>query len=419
VNEDGAVLTHVACEQTRPADKLKKLSDGGGLQLWIQPSGARGWRFAYRYGGRQKVLPLGPFPLIKLAEARELRDEAKRKLLRGIDPSFERRLEREAAKAVGETFEKIAGEYIAKLEREGRAPNTISKVTWLLGFANARLGARPIAELKPKDVLQVLRAVETRGRYESARRLRSTMGAVFRYAVATGRAESDPTLALKGALTTPQVTPRAAITDPKELGALLRAIDAFEGQPTTRAALQLMALLFPRPGELRAAEWPEFDLDAAVWTVPAVRTKMRREHKVPLAPQAIAILKEVRCISTHGDYVFASVRSWRRCMSDGTLNAALRRLGYAKDEVTAHGFRATASTLLNESGLWHPDAIERQLAHVEANEVRRSYARGAYWEERVAIMRWWADYLDDLKSGQNKRRADSPGSIPGDRQRVN
>ncbi len=248
-------------------------------------------------------------------------------------------------------------------------------------------------------MLAVLRKVEVRGRHETARQLRSTIGSVFRYAIATARADNDPTFALRGALTTPKVKPRAAVTDPKAVGALVRSVWGYDGQPATKAALQLMAYLFPRPGELRLAEWPEFDLEAAVWSIPAQRMKMRRPHKVPLPPQAIAILTQLRDMTGHGKLVFPSAWSQLRPISDNTLNAALRRLGYSQDEATAHGFRATASSLLNESGLWHADAIERQLAHEDADAVRRAYARAEFWDERVRMMQWWADKLDALREG--------------------
>jgi integrase len=243
----------------------------------------------------------------------------------------------------------------------------------------------------------VLQILEIRERYESARRLRSTIGSVFRYAIATARAETDPTYALRGALTQVKPTPRAAITDAEKFGALLRAIETFDGQPGTRIALRLLALLFPRPGELRLAHWSEFDLESAVWTVPVLRMKMRRPHRVPLPAQVRELLCALRLFST-GDLLFPGVRSQSRPISDGTLNAALRRLGYAKDEATGHGFRATASSLLNESGKWHPDAIERQLAHVESNDARAAYARGEHWNERVLMMQWWADYLDQIRT---------------------
>lgn len=220
---------------------------------------------------------------------------------------------------------------------------------------------------------------------------------MFRYAIATARAETDPTYSLRGALAQVKSTPRAAITDPQRFGALLRAIDAFDGQPSTRIALQLLTLLFPRPGELRLAQWPEFDLQRALWTIPASRMKMRRAHRMALPRQALELLSSLRLISS-GNFLFPSVRSSSRPISDGTLNAALRRLGYTKDEATGHGFRATASSLLNESGKWHPDAIERQLAHIEGNSVRAAYARGEHWDERVSMMQWWADYLDQLRT---------------------
>lgn len=390
-------LTDTACRNAKARGALYKLSDGSGLQLWVQPSGTKLWRVAYRFGGKQKLLAVGPYPVISLADARRARDDAKRTLALGGDPSQARRALK-AAQASGEaTFRTIAEEYVAKLKREGRADTTITKIEWLLSFAYPLIGDRDIKEITPADVLATLRKVEQRGRHETARRLRSTIGSVFRYGVATARAENDPTFALRGALTTPVVRPRAAVTEPRAFGALLRAIDGFDGQPTTHAALKLMALLFSRPGELRMAEWPEFDLEGAVWTIPASRSKMRRVHRVPLSRQAVEILKKLREITGNGTLAFPCVRTVARPISENTLNAALRRLGYSKDQATAHGFRATASTLLNESGEWNADAIERQLAHVENNDVRRAYARGEHWDERVRMMAWWADYLDSLK----------------------
>ncbi|HTH96311.1 MAG TPA: integrase arm-type DNA-binding domain-containing protein [Stellaceae bacterium] len=395
-------LSDLKCRNARHTNKLQKLSDGGGLQLWVQPSGGRLWRLAYRFDNKQKLLALGTYPAVSLADARQARDQAKRLLAAGTDPSQDRKKQK-AESQKGPTFRTIAEEHIARLAKEGRAEATITKTKWLLDFAYPTLGALPIKNIDAAAVLTVLRQVEARERYESARRLRSTIGTVFRYAIATARAQSDPTLALKGALISPKITPRAAITEPKAFGALLRAIDSFDGQPGTRIALKLMALLFPRPGELRAAEWSEFDLDKAVWSIPAARMKMRRPHRVPLAGQAIAILKQLREIGEDGPLLFPGIRTAERPISDGTLNAALRRLGYGKDEVTAHGFRATASSLLNECGKWHPDAIERQLAHVENDDVRRAYARGEYWSERVEMMQWWADHLDELRQARSAR----------------
>lgn len=391
-------LTDMKCRNAKPDLKLRKLSDGGGLQLWVQPTGARLWRLAYRFDGKQKLLALGAYPAISLAEVRQRRDEIKRLLAAGTDPSQARKEAKAALAERADTFRIIAEEYVWKLKQEGRAERTINKIEWLFSFAYPTLGDRQIKTIGAPDILRVLRGVEGRGRYESAHRLRSTIGSVFRYAMATARADTDPTVALKGALVRPPVKSRAAVTEPKAFGALLRAIDGFDGQPTTRAALKLMALLFPRPGELRAAERSEFDHENAVWIIPASRTKMRRAHRVPLSTQAIGILRDLQTVIGGGKLVFPSVRSAAYPISDGTLNAALRRLGYSKDEATAHGFRATASSLLNECGKWHPDAIERQLAHVENNDVRRAYARGEYWEERVKMMQWWADYLDTLKA---------------------
>jgi integrase len=381
-------LTDAKCRAAQPEAKLQKLTDGGGLQLWVQPSGARLWRLAYRFGGKQKLLALGVYPTISLARARLAREDAKRLLAEGADPTLEKkRRKQEHADAL--TFRAIANEYLTKLKREGRADATIAKTEWLLAFADADLGSTPIRSVDAPTVLKVLRTVEIRGPYESARRLRSTIGSVFRYAIATARADADPTYALRGALIHVKATPRAAITDPKALGALLRAIDAFDGQRVTRIALQLMAL--------RAAEWVEFDFARSVWTIPAARTKMRRPHRVPLASQVVELLSGLQLLSGGRTLLFPGVRSSSRPISDNTLNAALRRLGYAKEEATAHGFRASASSLLNESGRWHPDAIERQLGHVEGNDVRAAYARGEHWNERVSMMQWWADNLDGLR----------------------
>jgi integrase len=392
-------LTDVVCRRTKPGPVRRKLSDGGGLQLWIQPNGTRFWHMAYRYRGRQKQLAFGPYPAVSLADAREKRNDAQKLLRSGVDPAAAKRLEIEAKELPGDTFKEVAIEFVEKLRREGRAPPTLVKKEWLLDFAYPTLGTKRISEIRPIDVLRVLQEPESRGCYESARRLRSTIGAVCRYAIATARAENDPTIALRGALTTPTVTPRAAITDPKKFAGLLRAIDGFDGQPTTHAALKLMAILFPRPGELRTAEWAEFDTDEAkVWTIPASKTKMRREHKVYLAPQALTVLEELRPVTGHLKLVFPGFVAVAKPISENTLNGALRRLGFGQDEMTSHGFRASASTLLNESGRWSVDAIERQLAHVENNDVRRAYARGEHWGERVKMMVWWANHLDQLKT---------------------
>jgi len=331
---------------------------------------------------------------------RAQRDAAKRLLAAGIHPGQQKRTAaRTKANAEANTFAVIADELLAKKTREGLAPATLQKVQWLLDFARPTLGARPVAAITAPEILLVLRGVEGRGRHETAKRLRSTTGECFRYAVASGRADTDPTSALKGALTAPQVRHRAALTEPKAFGGLLRAISAYEGSPEVRAALQLLALAFVRPGELRASEWSEFDLEKAEWAIPPARMKMRRPHRVPLAPQAIAILRELHTVTGRGKLLFPSVRSPSRCISENTINAALRRMGFTKDEMSGHGFRAVASTILNESGKWNADAIEAQLAHVENDAVRRAYHRADYWSERVSMMNFWADYLDELREG--------------------
>lgn len=401
-------LTDVICRQTKPGPVRKKLSDGGGLQLWVQPNGTRFWHLAYRYAGKQKMLALGPYPAVTLADAREQRNDAQKLLRQGVDPAAERRRQLEDQTLPGLTFKEIAIEFVEKHRREGRAGATMVKKEWLLDFAYPALGAKRVSEIRPIDVLKVLQEPESRGCYETARRLRSTIGAVCRYAIATARAEVDPTSALRDALTTPTVTPRAAITDAAKFGGLLRAIDAFDGEPTTRAGLKLIALLFPRPGELRTAEWDEFDLDGDTWTIPASKTKMRREHRKYLPPQAKTVLEELHVITGHCKLVFPGLVKTDRPISENTLNLALRRMGYSQDEMTSHGFRASASTLLNESGKWSSDAIERELAHIESNDVRRAYARGLHWDERAKMMIWWANYLDKLKGtgGVSKLRRD-------------
>lgn len=401
-------LSDVAIRAAKPTASVKKLSDGGGLQLWLMPNGAKLWRLAYRFAGKQKKLALGPYPAIGLSEARAKREQAKALLVAGRDPSIQKQAEKALALEVqGQTFAKVAAELLDKKRREGKAANTLAKLEWLYGLANAAIGDRPVSEVTAAEVLSALRKVEGKGRLETAKRLRAVIGEVFRYAIATARAENDPTFALRGALSAPVVKHRAAITDPIQLGGLMRAIDGFQGQPSTNAALKLMAYLFPRPGELRMAEWREFDLAKAVWTIPAVRAKMRREHRVPLPDQVLTILKELHAITGGGRLVLPGYgvsggegrKIEQRPISENTLNGALRRMGISQDEMSSHGFRAAASTLLNESGKFSADAIERALAHQDPDAVRRAYARGEHWQERVAMAQWWADQLDAWRDG--------------------
>ena len=387
-------LTDAVCRSAKPGPKRRKLSDGGGLQLWVQTSGARLWQLAYRFQGRQRQLALGRYPEISLAEARIKREDARRLLRAGDDPAAAAR----RAPRPGDTFKDVAHEFIEKCRSEKLAAITIEKKEWLLEFAYPQIGHRRLSEIEPVDVLGVLQEVEKKGRYETTRRLRATIGAVFRYGVATARAKYDPTIALRGATIAPKVTHRAAITDTEHLGRLLRAIDSFDDQLIIKAGLQLLALTFPRPGELRFAQWSEFDLAGAVWTIPAHKTKMGREHRVSLSRQALSVLSQLGNLTGHRELLLPAIQNWKKPISENAFNPVLRRLGFGADEMTSHGFRATASTLLNESGKWSEDAIERQLAHIDKNGVRRAYARGTYWDERVRMMQWWADYLDQLKA---------------------
>jgi integrase len=393
-------LTDVEIRKAKGTLQPYKIRDEGWLFLLVKPSGSKLWQMGYRFAGKEKTLSLGIYPAVSLKDARSKRDEAKAALAAGIDPSQQKKAEKlERVSAAGITFQIVSADYQDKLKREGKAPATLGKLDWLLSLVLPKLGARPIGEITAAEILAVLKPVEKRGNLETAKRLRGTVGQVFRYAIATARAENDPTLALKGALVAPKAKHRAAITDPVALGAFLRAVDAFDGQPETVAALRLLPLVFTRPGELRMAEWREFDLEKRIWTIPASRTKMRREHQVPLPRQALAILADLKTITGDGRLVFPGIRSLERPISENTLNASMRRMGFKQDEVSAHGFRATASTLLNESGKFSADAIERALAHQDPDPVRRAYARGAFWAERVEMAEWWADHLDTLKAG--------------------
>jgi integrase len=384
----------------KPKERPYKMFDGGGLHLFVKPNGSKLWRLTYSWLGKQKTLSLGQWPDLGLADARGKRDEARRLLASGIDPAHQQKID--AAKArieENDTFKSVALEWIAKNEREGMAEITLSKIRWLLDKAYPKIGTRPIAKVTAQEVLIVLRSIEATGRYESARRMRSVLGRVFRYAVATTRAERDPTGDLRGALTVPKSKHLAAITTPTRAGELMRAIEGYTGHAITLYALRLSAHLFVRPGELRQAEWAEFDFDRSVWSLPAEKMKMRRPHRVPLSTQVTNLLEELWELTGTGRYCFPSFRTGQRPMSENTVNAALRALGFEQEEMTAHGFRAMAATLLNESGRFNPDAIERQLAHMENDGVRRAYTRGEYWNERVTMMQFWSDELDRLRNG--------------------
>lgn len=376
-----------------------KVSDSGGLYLFVQPSGQRYWRLAYRYDGKQRTMALGVYPDAGLADARSKRDAVRKILATGRDPIVFARDEALAEKLAQKvTFRVVAEEWFSKCEREGRAKITLHKQRWLLDFAYPRLAERPISQITAHEVYETLRTVEAKGHYETARRLRGTCGQVFRYAVATDRAERDVCVDLRGSLITPKVKHLGAITKPSEVGELMRAIDGFDGYRVTHVALRLAPHLFLRPGELRHAEWSEIDFDESVWAIPAEKMKMRRPHFVPLSTQALAIIADIRPVTQGHRFLFPCQGKRDRPMCENTLNLALQRLGYGGGRMTAHGFRAMASTLLNESGVWNPDAIERQLGHVDANSIRRIYARGEYWEERVRMMQAWSDQLDELRT---------------------
>ena len=391
-------LTDVAIRKTKPGGKPVKLADGGGLHLLVTPAGGKLWRLKYRLNGREKQLAIGSYPEISLSEARKRREAARMLIANGKDPSQEKRREKVRSRVAAEnSFNVISEEYCAKRKRDGDkrwAPATATRSEYLLSLLKASIGP-----VDPADVLDAVRRIERKGNLESARRTLQLASMVFRYAVATARLRSDPTRDLRGALTAPKVTHYAAILNAERVGGLLRAIDGYEGIGVTKLAMQIAPHVFVRPGELRHALWEEIDLQTAVWTIPAEKTKMRKPHHVPLSRQVVALFRAVPPLSGPVGYVFPSVRTRARPMSENTINAGLRRLGYSSDEMTAHGFRAMASTLLNESGKWSPDAIERALAHGDADKVRAAYHRGEHWQERVEMAQWWSDYLDELRRG--------------------
>jgi integrase len=387
------MLTDTNIRQAKATNKPYKLSDSKGLFLLIMPNGSKLWRQAYRYGRKQLTLTHGSYPAVTLAQARKARIEAKALLANGIDPAAQRKI---AKHNTGNTFRHVAEEVLAKGAREGRTVGTLRRNKWILSLAYPAIGDRPISQITPPELLAACRQVESREHYETARRLRSLSSSVFRFAIATGRAERDAAADLRGALTAPTVAHRPAVTKPQQVAALLRAIAGYDGERLTKLALQALALTFVRPGELRRAEWSEIDFPAAEWRIPAAKMKMRHPHVTPLSKQAMNVFQETQDITGGGRFAFPSMRTPERPMSENTINAALRRMGYAQSEMCGHGFRSVASTLLNESNRWNADAIEWQLAHQGGNGVRRIYARGEYWDERTAMMQWWGDYLDKL-----------------------
>jgi integrase len=411
-------LTQLAILKAKPKDKPYRLYDGDGLYLQVEPGGGKLWRLKYRFDGKERKLSFGKYPLIGLAEARDRRDAARKMVADGQDPSRERQRRKLRDKEFAPcNFEALTAEYCERRKNDGQkpwAPSTAKRCEYLLSLIVGQIGKQTITDIEPMDVLAAVRRIEKKGNLESARRAMQLTGAVLRYGVATARLTSDPTRDLRGAILNPKVEHYGALIEPRQLGQLLRSIDNYDGYGLTKFALQIAPHVFVRPGELRNALWNEIDLDAELWTIPPEKMKMRKPHLVPLSRQVIELLDQVRAITGPSGYVFPSIRTPLRPMSDNTMNAALRRLGYTTKEMTSHGFRATASTLLNESGKWSWDAIERALAHGDPNQVRATYHRGAHWKERVLMAQWWSDYLDALREGEDGTKLlDSPcGNTP-------
>jgi len=386
--------------RAKPGPKPIKMYDGEGLYMLISPSGSRLWRMKYRYGGKEKLLSLGKYPEISLKAARDLRYQARKLLDDGQDPSYVKQQRRfNAFQEAENSFKSVALEFLVKKAKVCTEKYVKNMRQRLERNVFPYIGNRPINDIKPSELFSILDRIDNQGKVDTAHRVKQNCGEIFRYAVATCRAEYDPTASLSRTLTPNRPKHLASIIEPKKVGELLRAIDGYKGQFITQCALKLAPLLFVRPGELRHAEWSEIDFEEAEWRIPAGKMKMKAQHIVPLSNQSIAILKELKQSTGNRQYVFPSIQSPKnRPMSENTVNGALRRLGYERDEMTGHGFRSMASTLLNEHG-WNRDAIERQLAHAERDSVRAAYNYADYLPERRKMMEWWADYLDRLKAG--------------------
>jgi integrase len=393
-----APLTDTQIKKVKATGKSQKFFDGGGLFLLVSPTGGKLWRLKYRFGGTERLLTLGTYPQTSLAEARQKREEARSNMEKGIDPGDTKKAQKAAETQEIETFEVIAREWYSKFSPTWAESHGSKIIRRLELYVFPWLGERPIRSITAPELLTVLRRIEAKGVLETAHRTQQNCSQVFRYAVATGRAERDPTGDLRGAIPPAAGKHMATITDPKEIGGLLRSIDGYKGSIVTRCALQLAPLVFVRPGELRQAEWAEINFETAEWRIPAEKMKSGVLHIVPLSRQALEILHEIHPLTGHGRYVFPSPRTSKRPMSSNAVLSALRRMGYAKDEMSGHGFRSMASTLLNEQG-WNRDAIERQLAHAERNSVRAAYNYAEFMPERKKMMQAWADYLGSLKAG--------------------
>jgi integrase len=399
------MLSALAIDNAKPRKEPYVLTDGQGLHLLVASNGSKLWRLRYRFRGKQNMLSLGSFPEVSLALARSRREDARKLLALGTDPSQQRKLDKiAAATAARNSFGAIAEEVLERMQGNGAAETTLTKNSWMLQTLAAPLTQRPISEISPAEVLALLRTIEKSGRRETARKLRGMIGKVFRYAIATLRASNDPTYPLRDALAAPIVKHRPAIIDEQALGALMSAIDEYDGWPTIRAALLLTALTMMRPGEVRFMRRPEIIWPAKIWRVPAERMKMRRAHEVPLSTQALEILQDVWPLSQGHELVLPSIRSPRRPLSENAMNAALRRIGYKQDEMCAHGFRSSASTILNERA-YDRDVIEAALAHQDEDEVRKAYNRSKYLPQRTKLMQDWADLLDEFRQLPKKGSA--------------
>ena len=391
-------LTDTAIRKAKPADKPQRLPDGGGLYLELSPAGGKWWRLKYRFDGKEKRISLGTYPDTSLASARDKRDAARKLLAAGVDPGEHRKAEKAAGDdKAANSFEVVAREWLAKHSPTWAASHGDKIAARLERDMFPWIGRRPIADITAKDLLATINRIADRGAIETAHRALQNCGQVFRYAIVTGRADRNPATDLRGALPPVKPSHHAAILEPAAIGGLLRAIDGYQGGFVTKCALRLAPLLFVRPGELRQAEWVEIDLNAAEWNIPADKMKTGEPHLVPLAPQAVAILRDLYALTGHGRYVFPSVRTASRPMSDNAVLSALRRMGFAKDEMTGHGFRAMARTVLDEVLHFRPDYIEHQLAHAVRDPNGRAYNRTAHLAERRKMMAAWADYLDALR----------------------
>lgn len=393
-------LTDIRVRRAITKDKPYKLFDEKGLYLLVTGSGSKCWRFKYRFTGKEKVLAIGLYPDISLSEAREKRDEARKRLVNDIDPSFAKQVFKQAERAVTEnSFEAVAREWFTKYSSGWVKSHSYKILSRLERDVFPWIGQTLISAITPPELLGMLRRIEARGALDTAHRAHQDCGRIFRYAIAIGKCERDPSADLRGAIPPAKAKHRAAILEPTKLGELLRAIRGYQGDFVTQCALQLAPLVFVRPGELRQAEWSEINLDLAEWNIPAEKMKMRQSHLVPLAKQTVMILRELQPLTGHGKYLFSSLRTGTRPMSDNTINAALRRLGYSNQEITAHGFRATARTILDETLGFRPDVIEHQLAHAVKDPLGRAYNRTSHLQIRREMMQKWADYLDELANG--------------------